>query len=271
MVYGLIGEKLSHSYSPLIHRIFFELAGLDGEYRLIELNRDELGDFLHDAGNSGYKGLNVTIPYKTEVIPFIDILSPEAAQIGAVNTILPGNTITGYNTDYFGIEYTFQKNKVTVKGKSALVTGSGGSAKSAAAFLSAAGVKNLYIASRNPEAAAKKFPKAVSISYNEVESCKPFDIIVNTTPVGMYPKEGASPLTSDQIKGSGFLFDLIYNPAVTMLMELADNLGIPNVNGLYMLVAQAVKAQEIWNGIEYGLKMADAIYERIKEGEKHGL
>jgi len=271
MIYGLIGEKLSHSYSPLIHRTFFDLAGLDGEYRLIELKKNEIGSFIKNIAGNGYKGLNVTIPYKTDVIPFIDILSPEALQIGAVNTILPGSVITGYNTDYFGIEYTFIRNNVEVKGKRALVTGSGGSAKSAAAFLSAAGVKNLYIASRNPEDAAKKFPNAVSISYNEVESLKPFDIIINTTPVGMYPKEGASPLTSEQIRGSGFLFDLIYNPAVTMLMELADNLGIPNVNGLYMLVAQAVKAQEIWNATKYGLDMVDMVYKSISGGGKHGV
>ncbi len=263
MLYGLIGEKLSHSYSPQIHRAFFEITGIQGEYRLFELQKSELMIFIHHALQEGFKGLNVTIPYKAEVIPFMERISPEAAKIGAVNTITMKGSLKGFNTDYFGIDYTFQKNGIQLDGKKALITGSGGAAKAVAAYLLDAGITGLYIAGRKPSQTKERYPNAIAIDYHEIEQYRPFDLIVNTTPVGMYPNPGVSPLNHAQMKGSGFLFDLIYNPARTELMNIADSMGIPNVNGLFMLVAQAVKAQEIWNEEDYGLDMVDAILKRI--------
>ena len=112
MQYGLIGEKLSHSYSPQIHRAFFEITGITGEYKLFELQKHELQAFLNRSLQQGFRGLNVTIPYKSEVIPFMEQISPEAAKIGAVNTILLQGSLTGFNTDYFGIDYTLRKNRI---------------------------------------------------------------------------------------------------------------------------------------------------------------
>lgn len=263
MLYGLIGEKLSHSYSPQIHRAFFEITGIQAEYRLFELKKNDLPAFLQQAMQEGFKGLNVTIPYKTEVIALMEKISPEAAKIKAVNTILLKNSLIGYNTDYYGIDYTLRKNRVMPKGKKALITGTGGAAKAVSAYLLDSGVSGLYIAGRNPEIAKKEYPLAKSIGYDEIESYGPFDLIINTTPVGMYPNTGESPLAPEQLKGAGFLFDLIYNPAQTELMKIADKMNIPSVNGLYMLAAQAVKAQEIWNRKDYGLELVDAILKRI--------
>jgi shikimate dehydrogenase len=327
MKYGLIGEKLSHSLSPDIHRIFFELTGKKGDYGLFELSIEELQPFLLNASDKGFKGLNVTIPYKTKVISYINELSKEAMKIGAVNTIVPGNMLKGYNTDYYGIDYTLRKYHESFYWDRALVLGSGGAANAVITYLEdnkdnefneegidnadkkdnidykknkdnkenkdnanknedyernesnkynetngineinkrSSVVSKIYLASRDKIAAKNKFPHANTVSYDEIADYSPFDIIVNTTPVGMFPSVGASPLTKEQINGSGFLFDLIYNPAKTRLMELSNELGIPNVNGLYMLVAQAVKAQEIWNGEEYGQNLVDAVYLEILE------
>lgn len=265
MTYGLIGEKLSHSLSPEIHRLFFELTGKKGDYKLFELAKSGLKPFLVNAFEEGFKGLNVTIPYKTEVISLVDELTDEAMKIGAVNTILLGNRLKGCNTDYFGIDFTIKKYHIKLLGGSALVMGSGGAAKAVVAYLEDSGASKVYMASRNKRDAEKKFPLVFAISYEEITDFSPFDIIINTTPVGMFPKVGLSPLKMEQLKGSGFLFDLTYNPSKTKLMELADVVDMPNANGLYMLIAQAVKAQEIWNDEKYGIDLADAILHKFME------
>lgn len=265
MIFGLIGEKLSHSYSPQIHKAFFEITGIKGEYRLFQLQKNELQSFLNRALQEGYKGLNVTIPYKTEVIPFLDRISPEAEKIGAVNTIMLQGSPEGYNTDYFGIDYTLRKNRITLNGKKALIAGTGGAARAVATYLMDCGTSGLFIAGRNPTQNKENFPGFQLISYEEISQHGPFDVIINTTPVGMYPNIGLSPLSPGQIQGAGFVFDLIYNPGKTELMNIANRQGIPSVNGLYMLVAQAVKAQEIWNSEIYGLDMVDAILMRLSK------
>lgn len=265
MKYGLLGEKLGHSYSPEIHRVIFELSGKKGEYGLIELKPDELESFLHGAFGQEYTGLNVTIPYKTAVIPFLDEISEEAEKIGAVNTISLKNGLKGFNTDYFGIQYTFLKSGVSAYGKNVLIAGSGGAAKSVVAYLSDAKADKIFIASRNPRNIKINSENIVPVSYDEITRFAPFDIVINATPVGMYPNIGYSPLKPEHIRSSGFLFDLIYNPVKTELMKIADTLGIPNVNGLYMLVAQAVKAHEIWNGKEFGMDFADCVYSKVSK------
>jgi len=265
MKYGLIGEKLSHSLSPLIHGIFFDITGKKGQYGLIELKQNELGSFLLKAKQENYNGLNVTIPYKTEIIDYIEILSGEARKIGAVNTIKLTGGLKGYNTDYYGIDYTFRKCGIVPAGKKALVTGSGGAAKAVVAYLEDSNTDKIYMASRNKNNAKDKFPAVVTVSYEEINDFGPFDMVINTTPVGMYPATEYSPLTKDQLKGTGFVFDLIYNPANTKLMKLAREMGISCVNGMYMLVAQAVKAQEIWQDENYGMDLVDAIYNTLTQ------
>ena len=265
MKYGLLGEKLGHSYSHEIHRVIFELSGTDGEYRLIEIKKSELQNFLKNATKHEYRGLNVTIPYKTAVIPFMDEISKEAQKIGAVNTISFKNGIKGFNTDYFGIEYTFLKSRISTSGKNVLIAGSGGACKSVVAYLMDRNANNIYIASRNPDQIAVKSGRTKLISYEEINGYTPFDIVINTTPVGMFPNIGVSPLKQKHIKGAKFLFDLIYNPGKTELMKIAENLGIPNVNGLYMLVVQAVKAQEIWNDKEFDNDFIEGVYNEVNK------
>jgi len=263
MKLGLIGEKLGHSYSPAIHRVIFELMGIEGEYDLIELNNEELGCFLDSAAGKGYIGLNVTIPYKSGVIPYMNELSEEAGKIGAVNTISLKGGLKGYNTDYYGIRQTFLKNGANVTGKKILVAGSGGAAKSVLAYLLDENAEKIYVASRNPGKVTVRHETVIPVSYDKIMKYAPFDIVINTTPVGMFPNTGVSPLNPEHIAGAEFLFDLIYNPPRTELMKLADQLGIRNVNGLYMLVAQAVKAHEIWNNRIFDPGFTDRVYNRI--------
>ena len=230
---GLIGEHLGHSFSALIHS---ELA--DYSYEICELPPEELGNFLKSGKLDAF---NVTIPYKKDVIPYLDEISPEALSIGAVNTIVRDSEgkLHGYNTDYFGFSHMIDLSKIDVSGKKAIVFGRGGAALTVCAVLRDRGVSELTIvgsADNNPKNLAKH---------------RDSEIIVNATPVGMYPKNGVSPLSLSDFPSCDCVFDLIFNPARTALLIEAENKGVPYVNGLPMLVAQAAKAFEFFTGDKY--------------------
>lgn len=233
--YGLIGEKLGHSYSPEIHA----LLG-DYEYRLYPMPREAVGDFVQKGGLSGF---NVTIPYKETVMPFLDRISPEARRIGSVNTVVreaDGST-SGYNTDYFG--FSVELGDVShLKGKKALVLGSGGASKTVRAGLGDAGLSPVVTISR-------KGPD----NYQNLSRHSDAALIVNTTPVGMYPAVEASPIDLRQFPTCQLALDLIYNPAWTEFLLQARELGIPCRGGLIMLAAQARKAAELFGAIAPGV------------------
>ena len=233
--YGLIGEKLGHSYSPEIHA----LLG-DYEYRLYPMPREAVGDFVQKGGLSGF---NVTIPYKETVMPFLDRISPEARRIGSVNTVVreaDGST-SGYNTDYFG--FSVELGDVShLKGKKALVLGSGGASKTVRAVLGDAGLNPVVTISR-------KGPD----NYQNLSRHSDAALIVNTTPVGMYPAVEASPIDLRQFPTCQLALDLIYNPAWTEFLLQARELGIPCRGGLIMLAAQARKAAELFGAIAPGV------------------
>jgi len=226
---GLIGEHLGHSFSPQIHA---ELA--DYSYKLVELPPEAVGDFVR---NGELDAFNVTIPYKKDVIPFLDGISPEAEAIGAVNTVVrKDGKVYGYNTDYFGFTYMLDSLGIEVKGKKAIVFGTGGAAFTVFAVLKDKGVRELAvigIEDNTPENIAK---------HGDAE------IVVNATPVGMYPKNGNAPVSLKAFPSCMAVLDVIYNPARTALLLEAEELGIPAVNGLPMLVAQAAKAFEFFTG-----------------------
>lgn len=228
---GLLGEHLSHSFSPLIHG---ELA--DYSYELIERAPDEVEAFVKEGG---YDAFNVTIPYKKTVIPFLTRISPEAEAIGAVNTVVrrADGTLDGYNTDYFGFDSMLTASGIEVGGKKALVLGSGGASNTAVAVLRDRGVRELVVVGRSLEN-----------NYENLDRHADAEIIVNTTPVGMYPKNGASPMDLSLFPACRGVLDVIYNPAKTALVLDAEERGIPAMSGLWMLVAQAVKAFEFFTG-----------------------
>ena len=228
---GLLGEHLGHSFSPIIHG---ELA--DYTYELCERSPDELEAFVR---HSGFDAFNVTIPYKKAVIPLLDRISPEALRIGAVNTVVrrADGTLDGYNTDYFGFRAMLTASKIEVCGKKALVLGSGGASATVQAVLRDRGVRELVVVGRSLEN-----------NYENLDRHADAEIIVNTTPVGMYPNNGKSPIDLSIFPHCIGVLDVIYNPAKTALILDAEERGIPAVSGLFMLVAQAAKAFEYFTG-----------------------
>lgn len=227
---GLLGRKLGHSYSPQIHA---QLASYS--YSLFEKEPEELEGFLK---NGNFVGLNVTIPYKKDVIPFLDQLSPVARRLGAVNTIVRrgDGSLVGHNTDYFGFRYLVQQSGLDVSGKKVLVLGSGGASNTAVAALQELGAR-VVIISRSGEN-----------NYGNLHLHANASVIVNTTPVGMYPNTGVSPIDLGCFPQLEGVLDVVYNPARTQILLDAENRGLVAMNGLWMLVAQAKESAEWFSG-----------------------
>ena len=247
--YGLIGEHLGHSFSQIIHS---EIA--DYRYELCELAPEELEGFLKSAG---FKGINVTIPYKKSVIPFLDELSDEAKRIGAVNTIVcKGGKLYGYNTDYFGLKCLAKRLGTGFEGKKVLVLGTGGASSAAFAVAEDLGAAAVLKVSRGKKEGAVSYDEAYSIHSDA-------DIIINTTPVGMFPDGDGCPVDISKFTKLSGVIDLIYNPLRTRLVLNAKKCGIPAEGGLYMLVAQAVRASCLFLGKELTDDLNDAVYKKI--------
>ena len=228
---GLLGRKLGHSYSPQIHSML-----ADYEYKLYEKEPEELDAFLKEGS---FDGLNVTIPYKKSVIPYCDELSETARKIGSVNTLVrrSDGTLYGDNTDAYGFEALIEHSGISVADKKCLVLGTGGAAVTVCAVLESLGAKEVLTISRSGEN-----------NYNNLSKHADADIIVNATPVGMYPNNGEKPLDLSIFKSCSGVLDVVYNPARTAILLQAEELGIPNACGLYMLVAQAKKSSEDFTG-----------------------
>jgi len=223
----LIAKKLSHSFSKPIHNA---LADYSYEYK--ELEENELKAFFAEKD---FDCLNVTIPYKQTVFEYLDSISPEAEKIGAVNTIVnKGGRLLGFNTDYYGFSYQIKESGAEIKGKDVVILGTGGAAKTAFAVLSDMGAKSVRSVT-----SGEIRSKAVAAYYDA-------QIIVNATPVGMYPHTGAAPINVTDFKKCEAVLDLVYNPSKTQLILDAEKMGIKAANGLGMLVAQAKKACEIF-------------------------
>lgn len=263
--YGLLGEKLSHSLSPEIHSEILKLMNKDGGYKLFEVNRERLHDFAEALKLLKIKGCNVTIPYKRDIMEYIDFISDEAKKIGAINTIsLNEGKLYGYNTDYFGFGYMLKVSNIDVKNKIAVILGNGGASRAVVHYLKDNNVKEVYIVSRNPKKDDFILENVKLISYDELGSLKG-NILVNTTPVGMYPNTEESPVTKEIISNFDALVDLIYNPIETKFLSYGKELNKINVGGLYMLIGQAAKAQEIWQGTTVNESIIEEIYNKINK------
>ncbi len=226
---GLLGRTLGHSYSPQIHS---QLGSYS--YTLFEKEPEEVEDFLRDGD---FSGINVTVPYKKTVIPYLDELTPIAARLGAVNTVVRRDgRLIGHNTDYFGFLTMVRHSGLQVSGKKVLVLGTGGASNTAVAVLEKLGAHVITI-SRSGEN-----------HYGNLERHRDAAVIVNTTPVGTYPDTEVSPLTLDPFPHLVGVLDVVYNPANTKLLQLAQQRGLVWSNGLRMLVAQAKEASEWFTG-----------------------
>lgn len=245
--YGLIGEKLGHSFSKPIHE---QLA--DYTYDLIPLSKEEFPVFMekHD-----FSAINVTIPYKQAVIPYLDEISDAAKAIGAVNCIVNKNgKLYGHNTDYAGFLYTLRNNNIKITGEKVLVLGNGGAAKAIVAALNSLQPKELITVKYKEEPGVITYEQAALIHTDA-------SVIVNTSPVGMYPNVDASPMDIAPYKALNAVVDIIYNPTTTKLLAQAKGRGITAVNGLEMLVAQAKYAVELF----LDTKLPDEKIEEVME------
>ena len=228
--YGLIGEKLIHSYSPRLHGLL-----ADYSYRLIPLEQDAVDGFMEKAD---FDGINVTIPYKQKVIPYCEELSETARKIGSVNTILKraDGSLYGDNTDAFGFLDMAQRAGISFSGKKTLVLGGGGTSLTACAVIREAGGTPVVISRQGEN------------HYGNLDLHRDAEVVVNTTPVGMYPHTEAAPLDLQDFPQVRGVLDVIYNPLRTRLLQQAEDLGIPCGGGLSMLVMQAVRACELFTG-----------------------
>ncbi len=248
MEYGLIGRTLKHSFSVEVHRSF------GYGYELKELEPEELEEFFRKRE---FKGINVTIPYKTEVMKYLDEIDASAEEIGAVNTVVNQNgKLKGYNTDIFGMNKMFEKTGVTLENKRVLILGTGGTSKTAFFVAVKSGAKEVLKVSRNPE--------GNEISYEEAEATgDKWDIIINTTPCGMYPNANATPIDIGNFPNLEAVFDAIYNPLRTELILKAEKRGIKALGGLYMLVSQGVYSASLFQDTELKNETIDEIYRKL--------
>lgn len=228
--FGLLGEKLGHSHSPLLHGLLAEY-----DYRLIEKKPEELDAFLRSGS---FDGLNVTIPYKQAVIPYLSDMSPRARQIGSVNTILrrADGTLYGDNTDAAGMQAALDSIQANLHGRKVLVLGSGGTSLTACYVVHQAGGTPVVISRKGEN------------TYDDLEKHRDAAGLINATPVGMYPQVEASPVDLSRLPGLQFVMDAVYNPLRTRLLLQAQELGIPCVGGLTMLVWQAAEACRLFTG-----------------------
>ena len=248
--YGLIGEKLGHSWSCEIH----DLIPADYDYELKELKPEEVGAFV---SGRDFRAFNVTIPYKKAVIPFLDCLSEEAALTGSVNTVVNKNgALYGYNTDVYGLTAQLLRDGNPIQGKAAFVLGTGGVSKSAAEAAGRAGAASVTFVSREKKDGAVTYEELLGRA-NEVE------YIVNATPVGMYPRGGVSSVTVADYPNLCGVTDLIYNPLRSELVRQARAAGLPAQGGLYMLCAQAVKAASLFFDNNFAPELAEDIFTRL--------
>lgn len=247
---ALLGEVLGHSLSPVIHQKLFEIEHIDSTYELEEIARPVFDSELRHALET-FDGMNVTIPYKVDVIPYLDELSSEAKTIGAVNTIAKKEgKLIGYNTDYTGFKRTLDLIGAEISGKPAVVLGHGGASRAVIQCLFDEKASSITVISRHPEKVDEEFlsfAKARNVEIKGYDSLTPEAdkyLLVNATPVGMYPKVGVSPIPADAAAAFPKVIDIIYNPAETQLLKDAKNAD--KSNGMYMLVMQAMAAEEIW-------------------------
>lgn len=228
MEYGCIGEKLSHSFSKEIHALL-----ADYDYEIREIPREELAHFLTARD---FKAINVTIPYKQDVIPYLDEIDHIADTIGAVNTIVNrGGKLFGYNTDFAGMTALLRRAGIDLAGRKVLILGSGGTSKTAVAVANALGARKVFRVSRSAKDDCISYEDAVGLHADA-------DILINTTPSGMYPEPNAQPIDLTKFEHLIGVADAIYNPLRSRLVRQAHKLGIPATGGLYMLVAQAAVA-----------------------------
>lgn len=251
--FGLLGKKLSHSLSPLLHSIFFEEMGIEAEYKLYEVAEHEIDNFKNYMFENSIESVNITVPYKKAFLDKLDFISDEAKEIGAINLLyIKDNKFYGDNTDYYGFKQTLLTNQIEPVGKKIAIIGRGGASASVYKVLKDMGAEDITFYFRKDKLSKIEFPEDIS-----------GDIIINTTPVGMYPNIEDNIVDEQILKKFKIAIDLIYNPLETKFLEIARKNGLKTVNGMEMLIGQALKTDEILYDIVLSNQLREKIIKKI--------
>ncbi|CUS79129.1 shikimate dehydrogenase [Candidatus Kryptonium thompsonii] len=285
-IVGLIGHPISHSFSPFIHNTAFELTGLNYKYIAFDVLPENLKDALKGLVALGIKGVNVTIPHKEAVIESLDNVSPEARIIGAVNTIVNENgTLSGHNTDVYGFTESLKKYKNLISNTPVFIFGAGGSARAVIySLITNFQPERIVIANRNisrAEGITRHFSQVLGYKDFEVKEfflpeiagdIKSSRLVVNTTPIGMYPNINELPVPVDDFFHDGqVVYDLVYNPPMTKFLKLARRKGAEVISGIEMLILQASKSFELWTGKEMPIaEIKKLLLKELKPRRKKG-
>lgn len=255
--YALIGEKLGHSLSRPIHEAVFRHMGIDADYRVIEIPREEFTQIIPQLLRE-LDGFNVTIPYKQEIIPLLDSLDDAARAIGAINTVVCSQPSKGYNTDAAGFMALLAHAGIDVMGKPVYVLGGGGSSKTVKASVGILGASSVTVVSRRAVGEDQMDYEAFHRVFPETGG-----VIVNTTPVGMWPHVDGCPIDPEITRFASGVADIVYNPPETVLTRSARGFGVPCCTGLYMLIRQAVEAEAIWLGEKLPGDLTDILMKEL--------
>ncbi len=249
---GLIGHPVEHSFSPKLHNSIYSMLGLNMVYLAFDVRERELSYAVRGLQALGFIGFNVTIPYKEKILPLLDRIDDNAAAIGAVNTIkIEGNKLIGYNTDGAGFLDSLTRRGVSCKDKKIAILGAGGAARAIGIYLAGENPSQIFINNRTPSRAerlAQDINQFIGRSMCQAISSIPkdADIIINTTPIGMWPDIHGNPLKGYPLKSDTIVCDIVYNPPMTDMLKYAQEAGCTIIGGKDMLIGQGVRAIEIW-------------------------
>ena len=251
--FGLLGKKLSHSLSPLLHKVFFEEFGVEAEYNLYEVTETEIDNFKSYMLENSIEGVNITVPYKKVFLDKLDFISDEAKAIGAINLLyIKDNKFYGDNTDYYGFKQTLISNQINPSGKKIAIIGRGGASSSVYKVLKDMGAEDITLYFRKDKLSEIEFPENIE-----------GDMIINTTPVGMYPNIEDNIVDEQILKKFKIAIDLIYNPLETKFLKIARENGLKTINGMEMLIEQALKTDEILYDIVLSNQLREKIIKKI--------
>lgn len=253
--YALLGYPIEHSWSPLMHNLALDYHDIEAQYVAIEVRNHELNELASFFNGDHFLGANITLPYKELLIDYLDDIDPQAQEIGAINTIVKNDfQLRGTNTDYEGFRAPLRKYEYDLEGSSAIVFGTGGASRAIVVALGDMGLSTIYLVSRSPSTKSSFWDnqeRVKLISYNNWTSFLDDSfLIVNATPLGMYPNVDQSPVRNAE---KSFLqdricYDIVYNPIETMFLRQAKEVGAQTINGLEMLVQQGNKSFKLWTG-----------------------
>lgn len=254
----MIGRPIGHSLSPLLHRLIYDQAGYRAEYGRFDVDPEDMAGVIPAMRTLGIRGINVTSPHKERILPYIDEMSPTAAAIGAVNTVLlrEDGSVFGDNTDSYGFAQSLLHCGIAIAGKRFVLCGLSGAGKAVVHALEHHGAAEILTASTRAQA---------GISYEALGTVEGKDVIVNCTPLGMHPDVDRSVVDEETLSRFGAAVDLIYNPVETKFMRLAARRGLATMNGLWMLIFQGVRSFAVWTGQEAADIDVDAIYNRLRD------